>query len=179
MYLLHFPLQCNFILFCNLKSIEHKKYKSIWEVLWEQSFIYCTYKMKSNTKDTEKQGCKFWQSPVTLKQDQNLLTVHSLFNSSIQKPARDKYICSTKCHLWHISRGSKCLGCSFWNKLLTAADDETEHIQNYSRTSQNLLNLLQPGARPSPSPRETDNKNRPKKVQERKNEKDCRLIQKC
>lgn len=33
-----------------------------------------------------------------------------------------------------------------------SGDDETEKIQNYSRMPQNLLNLLQPGACPSPSP---------------------------
>lgn len=81
---------------------------------------------------------------------------------SCVKPARQKSSSSTKCHFWHIMIGSKCLDSCFRNKLLTAGDDETKQIQNYSCTARNLLNLLQPGASPSLPPWEKAGKDQRK-----------------
>lgn len=108
---------------------------------------------------------KVWQDFwVTLNREHN--NNHIYFH--YVKPARDKSECSTKCHLWHIIEGSKCLDSRFRKKLLTAGDDETERIRNYSGAPQNLLNLLQPGACSSPSPRENASGERTKESGENK-----------
>lgn len=128
-------------------------------------------KTKSNserhTNTTHKKNTSSDKTLVYIKQRSqpahNTIPVHF----STLKPAREEYDCSTKCHLWHIIRGSKCLGSCFRNKLLTAGDDETERIQNYSCTPQNLLNLLQPGACPSPSPWEEESEERAKETHKR------------
>lgn len=114
---------------------------------------------------------------IYVEQKARLVAAQSALVLHHVKPAKDKHNCSTKCHLWHIIRGSKCSGSCFRNKLLTAADDETEQIPNYSRTPQNQLNLLQPGASPSPSCWQKDRKKVRRganETTEKEEEKQCR-----
>lgn len=136
-------------------SWNQKKVKCVNVRLWELPHLNQTLKRQTpHNKNTSSDKALVYTK-------QRSLLAHCTIPVHFQrvKPARDEFNCSTKCHLWHIIRGSMCLGFCFRNKLLTAGDDETEQIQNYSRTPQNLLNLLQPGAcPPSPSPREKDRK---------------------
>lgn len=128
----------------------------VWETVWTPKPEGKKNQTLKQTQTLQQREYKFYKAPLYTKQRSQLARCTIPVHFHYVKPARDEYNCSTKCHLWHIIRGSKCLGSCFRNKLLTAGDDETERIQNYSRTPQNLLNLLQPGACPSPSPWEKE-----------------------